>query len=77
MSMVAGKYHGQTGALLTLYGLLAATGVITYLAFRAAGPITRRLGARGERLITQGLGLVLIAVGAKFLVEALHAWGAA
>ncbi len=75
MVMFAGKYAGETGPLAMLYGLLATVGAATYAAFRASGPITRRLGERGVRLITRALGLVLIGVAARFLIEALRDYG--
>lgn len=75
MVMFAGRDAGHWAALGALYGLLAAVGVLTYAAFRAAGPITARLGARGVRLITRGLGLALIGVAARFAVDAAHDYG--
>lgn len=75
MVMFAGRNAGHWGALAALYGVLAAVGALTYAAFRAAGPITARLGERGVRLITRGLGLVLVGVAARFLVDALRDYG--
>ncbi|MBA3323965.1 MAG: MarC family protein [Rhodobacteraceae bacterium] len=75
MVMFAGRNAGQWSALGTLYALLAAVAALTYLAFRAAEPITARLGGRGVRLITRALGLVLVAASVRFLIDALRDYG--
>lgn len=75
MVAFAGHDAGRPEALATLYALLLAVGAITYAAFLAAGPITRRLGERGVRAITRGLGAVLLVVTARFFYEGLRGYG--
>lgn len=75
MVMFAGRSAGHPGSLALLYGLLAAVAGLTWAAFAAAEAIAARLGDRGVRLITRALGLVLIGVAARFLVEGLRDYG--
>lgn len=75
MVMLSARHAGQPRALAELDLLLALVGLLTWAAFRAAEPLARRLGPRGLRLIVRGLGLVLIAVAARFLYDALDAYG--
>jgi multiple antibiotic resistance protein len=75
MVAFAGREAGRPAGLVTLYALLAAVGVLTYLALRASEPIARRLGERGVRMVTRVLGAALILAGARFLYEGLQAYG--
>lgn len=75
MVMFAGRNAGQPAAIAMLYAMLAVVAAFTYGAFRAAEPITRRLGPRGVRTITRILGAVLVAAAARFLWEGLRDYG--
>jgi multiple antibiotic resistance protein len=75
MVMFSGKADGQPGAIATLYAALAVVAGLTFAAFLAAAPITRRLGVRGVALITRGLGALLVVVAARFFVIAAHDFG--
>lgn len=75
MAMLAGRHAGQWEALTTLYACLALVAGLTYAAFRGAGLIDRRLGARGAAAISRLLGVVLIVMAAVFLRDGLRAFG--
>ncbi len=75
MVMFAGKYAGHAGGLAALFAVLAAVGALTHAAFRAAGPLTDRLGPAALRVVTRILGVVLVGAAARFLFEALRDYG--
>lgn len=75
MVMLSARHAGEPRALVELDLLLALVGLLTWAAFRAAEPLARRLGPRVLRLIVRALGLVLILVAARFLYDALDAYG--
>lgn len=72
MVMFAGRDEARIGLL---YAILAAVAVVTYAVLGQADRIADRLGARGVRLVTRALGLVLIGAAGRFLIEGLRDYG--
>jgi multiple antibiotic resistance protein len=61
--------HWWELAVLVGYGV--AVGVAVYLAFAAAGRITRLLGSTGIDIMTRLMGLILAAVAVEIMADGL------
>ncbi len=60
-----------TEQTLTVLAALAAVMVLTFAALAAAGPLMRLLGHRVEAVITRLLGVLLAALAAQYVIDAL------
>ena len=56
---------------VTLLGLCAIIGIITYATLRAARGISRLLGVTGMNIVNRLMGLLLAAVAVSFIVNGL------
>lgn len=70
--MVLALGSKSTAATIALYGAIALTAYVSFLALSAASMIERRLGQTGMRILTRLMGLVLCAIAAQFIVDGIR-----
>ena len=58
-----------------VFGAIALTGLVSYITFRLAAPIQRRLGTTGIHVLGRILGLVLAGIAVQFVLNGLSAAG--
>ena len=56
-----------------VYAAVVLTGLVSYVTFRLAGPIQRRLGLTGIHILGRVLGLVLAGIAVQFVLDGLAA----
>jgi multiple antibiotic resistance protein len=61
------------GETSMVYLAIALTGVVSYVTFRLAEPIQRRLGTSGIHVTARVLGLVLAGIAVQFVLDGLVA----
>jgi multiple antibiotic resistance protein len=57
----------------TVYLAILLVGVVSYITFRLAEPIQKRLGTTGIHVLGRILGLVLAGIAVQFVLNGLHA----
>jgi multiple antibiotic resistance protein len=70
MMLLTARAEG-TGQTLTVLAALGAVMLLTFAALAAAGPLMRLLGHRVEAVITRLLGVLLAALAAQYVIDAL------
>lgn len=70
MMLLTARAEGTEQTLVVL-AALAAVMVLTFVSLAAAGPLMRLLGHRVEAVITRLLGVLLAALAAQYVVDAL------
>jgi multiple antibiotic resistance protein len=70
MMLLTARAEG-TEATLVVLAALAAVMLLTFAALAAAGPLMRMLGHRVEAVITRLLGVLLAALAAQYVIDAL------
>src|SRR5205823_2790230 len=68
MSKAPDGYHS-----LLVFVAIGLTGVISYVTFRLAEPIQKRLGTTGIHVLGRILGLVLAGIAVQFVLDGLAA----
>ena len=66
--VVSGQARGAAETAV-VYGAIAATGIISFLALRLGEPLLGRLGKTGIRVVTRVMGLILAAVAVQFVLS--------
>jgi MarC family membrane protein len=64
--VLSGQAHGPAQTLV-VYGVIIATGILSFLALRLGEPLLTRLGRTGIRVVTRVMGLILAAVAVQFV----------
>jgi len=75
VSVLMGKAEGDVGKMLLVHGAVGLTGVVSYITFRLAEPIQRRLGTTGIHVLGRILGLVLAGIAVQFVLDGLRGAG--
>jgi multiple antibiotic resistance protein len=70
MMLLTARAEG-TEQTLAVLGALGAVMVLTFAALAAAGPLMKLLGHRVEAVITRLLGVLLAALAAQYVIDAL------
>jgi multiple antibiotic resistance protein len=70
MMLLTARAEGTEQTLVVL-AALAAVMLLTFAALAAAGPLMRMLGHRVEAVITRLLGVLLAALAAQYVIDAL------
>jgi multiple antibiotic resistance protein len=70
MMLLTARAEGTQQTLVVL-GALVAVMLLTFAALAAAGPLMRLLGHRVEAVITRLLGVLLAALAAQYVIDAL------
>ena len=70
MMLLTARAEGTEGTLVVL-AALAAVMLLTFAALAAAGPLMKLLGHRVEAVITRLLGVLLAALAAQYVIDAL------
>jgi multiple antibiotic resistance protein len=64
--VLSGQAHGPAQTVV-VYGVIIATGILSFLALRLGEPLLTRLGRTGIRVVTRVMGLILAAVAVQFV----------
>jgi len=75
VSVLMGKAEGDVGKMLLVHGAVGLTGAVSYITFRLAEPIQRRLGTTGIHVLGRILGLVLAGIAVQFVLDGLRGAG--
>ncbi len=74
VAVLVAKADG-VGEVLLVHAAIALTGVASYITFRLAEPIMKRLGTTGIHVLGRILGLVLAGIAVQFVLDGLTAAG--
>ncbi len=69
--LMMGRAGGDPVAAATVLAVLALVMALLLLSLRAAGPILRLLGLTGAHVVSRGLGVILAALAAQFVLDGL------
>jgi multiple antibiotic resistance protein len=64
--VLSGQAHGPAQTVV-VYGVIIATGILSFVALRLGEPLLTRLGRTGIRVVTRVMGLILAAVAVQFV----------
>jgi multiple antibiotic resistance protein len=64
--VLSGQAHGPAQTVV-VYGVIIATGILSFVALRLGEPLLTRLGRTGIRVVTRVMGLILGAVAVQFV----------
>lgn len=64
--VLSGQAHGPAQTVV-VYGVIIATGILSFLALRLGEPLLTRLGRTGIRVVTRVMGLILAAVAVQLV----------
>lgn len=64
--VLSGQAHGPAQRVV-VYGVIIATGILSFLALRLGEPLLTRLGRTGIRVVTRVMGLILAAVAVQLV----------
>jgi multiple antibiotic resistance protein len=64
--VLSGQAHGLAQTVV-VYGVIIATGILSFVALRLGEPLLTRLGRTGIRVVTRVMGLILGAVAVQFV----------
>jgi multiple antibiotic resistance protein len=71
--LLVGQHHGDKVAQLGIWSAVAATILMCLVVFLAAGPLMKLLGKTFAASITRVLGVILAALAAQFIFDAIKA----
>lgn len=71
--LLNGQHEGDTGALIAVWGAAGLTIFLCLVLFLAAAPLMRLIGKTIAASITRVLGVILAALAAQFIFDAIKA----
>ena len=71
MILLTGEAEGDLGQTLSVYAVMGATILMTFVFFLAGGLLERALGKTGINIVTRLLGMLLAALSVQFILTGL------